>query len=119
MKRISAFAFASTLLLSTGFAHAQREETVVIEHGDTLLIERVEDTRALDLPTRGISMSQVESRYGAPLDRLDPRGGQKSQWPVINRWVYPDFTVYFERSHVIDVVARKASPTEIAPKPVQ
>ena len=114
MKRISAFALASTLLLSTGLAHAQRAQ-----EGDTLLIDRVEETRALDLPARGISMNQVESRYGAPLDRLDPRGGQKSQWPVINRWVYPDFTVYFEHSHVIDVVARKASPTEIAPKPVQ
>ena len=113
MYRTTAIAIATTLLLSTA-AHAQRAQD-----GDTLLIERVEETRALDLPARGISMSQVESRYGAPLERLDPRGGQKSQWPVINRWVYSDFTVYFERSHVIDVVARKASPLEIAPKPVQ
>ena len=48
---------------------------------------------------------------------MDPRGGQKRQWPTINRWVYPAFTVYFEKQRVIDVVARQASPDEVGPKP--
>ena len=48
---------------------------------------------------------------------MDPRGGQKSQWPTINRWVYPAFTVYFENTRVIDVVANKADASEIGPKP--
>ncbi len=43
-------------------------------------------------------MAQVEARFGAPSSRMDPRGGQKRQWPTINRWVYPQFTVYFERT---------------------
>ena len=50
-------------------------------------------------------------------EKLDPQGGQKRQWPTINRWVYPAFTVYFEKSKVIDVVANKASAEEIGPKP--
>ena len=70
-----------------------------------------------NLPARGMTMAQVEARYGAPSDRLDPRGGQKRDWPTINRWVYPAFTVYFERTRVIDVVVNKAGPAEIGPKP--
>lgn len=84
---------------------------------DTLLIERVQEENRTAMPTRGLSMAQVESRYGAPTERLDPRGGQKRQWPQINRWVYPAFTVYFEKNKVIDVVANKAGPEEIGPKP--
>ena len=84
--------------------------------GDTLLIERVQEKPA-NLPSRGMSMAQVEARYGAPADRLEPRGGQKQTWPTIHRWAYPAFTVYFERSKVIDVVVNKTGPDEIGPKP--
>ena len=84
---------------------------------DTLLIDRVQQQAATPMPTRGMSMSQVEARLGAPSQRLDPRGGQKRQWPTINRWVYPAFTVYFENSRVIDAVANQAAPTETGPKP--
>lgn len=84
---------------------------------DTLLVQRVNQENKAAVPTRGQSMSQVEKRFGAPTQRLDPRGGQKKQWPTINRWVYPGFTVYFEKSRVIDVVANKATAEEIGPKP--
>lgn len=84
---------------------------------ETLLIERVQEEQKLALPTRGQNMSQVEARFGAPSQRMDPRGGQKRQWPTINRWMYPAFTVYFEKSRVIDVVANQAGPQEIGPKP--
>ena len=84
---------------------------------ETLLIERVQDESAVALPTRGLSMAEVEARHGAPADRMDPRGGQKSQWPTIHRWVYPQFTVYFEQNRVIDAVLNKADPTEVGPKP--
>ncbi len=101
------------LLLASSVAIGQ--EARVVE-GDTLLIERVAEEPA-NLPTRGMNMAQVEARFGAPSERLDPRGGQKSQWPTINRWSYPGFTVYFERSKVIDVVMAKAGPDEVGPKP--
>ena len=84
---------------------------------ETLLIERVQEENKAALPTRGMSMAQVEARFGAPADRLDPRGGQKHQWPTINRWGYPGFTVYFEKDKVIDAVANKADETEVGPKP--
>lgn len=84
---------------------------------ETLLVERVQHEPTAALPARGLSMAQVQARYGAPTQRLDPRGGQKRQWPTINRWVYPGFTVYFERDKVIDAVANQAVATEIGPKP--
>ena len=84
---------------------------------DTLLIERVQEETQVEMPVRGQTMAQVEAKYGAPAEKLDPQGGQKRQWPTINRWVYPTFTVYFEKSRVVDVVANKASAEEIGPKP--
>lgn len=84
---------------------------------ETLLIERVQQQNPATVPARGQSMAQVEARFGAPAQRLDPRGGQKRQWPTINRWSYSAFTVYFENSRVIDVVSNQAVTTEIGPKP--
>lgn len=110
MNRLSRSILALAFLASPAIVVAQEVQ------GDVLLIERVQEEPA-NLPSRGMSMSQVESRFGAPRDRLDPRGGQKRQWPTINRWTYPAFTVYFERNKVIDVVMTKADPTEIGPKP--
>jgi len=83
----------------------------------TLLIERVQEENKAAMPTRGQTMAQVEAKYGAPSEKLDPRGGQKRQWPAINRWLYPNFTVYFEKTRVIDVVANKADEAEVGPKP--
>ena len=83
---------------------------------DVLLVDRAQASGTA-MPARGQTMQQVEARFGAPSNRLDPRGGQKRQWPTINRWVYPTFTVYFEKNRVIDAVANQASPTETGPKP--
>ena len=114
MNRLSRCILAIAIVAAPGIASAQ-DVTRQVE-GDVLLIERVQDEPG-NLPKRGMSMAQVEAKYGAPSDRLDPRGGQKRQWPTINRWTYPAFTVYFERSKVIDVVMTKADPNEIGPKP--
>ena len=85
---------------------------------DTLLIERVQEANPALLPDRGLSMAQVQARYGAPSAKLAPRGGQKADWPVIHRWTYPAFTVYFERDKVIDAVQNHASG-ELGPKPAR
>ena len=111
--RIAAVA-ATFALFAAGAAFAQ--DTRVTE-GDTLLIERVQQENKAAMPARGMSMQEVEARFGAPTDKLDPRGGQKRQWPTINRWTYPAFTVYFEKSRVIDAVANKADANEVGPKP--
>ena len=105
MSRLPVMLLATALLASAPAA------------ADTLLIDRTRQTANAAMPTRGMSMAEVEARFGVPSERLDPRGGQKRQWPTINRWVYPTFTVYFERTKVIDVVMTKADPNEIGPKP--
>ena len=84
---------------------------------ETLLVERVQQENHAAMPARGMSMAQVQARFGTPSDRLEPRGGQKHAWPTINRWTYPAFVVYFERDKVIDAVAIRASANETGPKP--
>ena len=85
-------------------------------HAETLLLQRVQQERGVPLPTRGMSMGQVEGRFGPPASKLEPAGGDAPLHPVIHRWVYDRFTVYFERDRVIDAVVNRASPTEIGPK---
>lgn len=105
MSRLPVMLLATALLASAPAA------------ADTLLIDRTRQTANAAMPTRGMSMAEVEARFGVPSERLDPRGGQKRQWPTINRWVYPTFTVYFERNKVIDAVANRATASEAGPKP--
>lgn len=57
-----------------------------------------------NLPTRGMSMGQVEHRFGAPAEKLPAAGGDTHRHPTINRWRYSGYTVYFERNHVIHSV---------------
>ena len=116
MNRLSRCTLLALLVAAPCASIAQDAQDTRVIEGDTLLIERVREEPG-NLPSRGMSMAQVEAKFGAPSDRLDPRGGQKRQWPTINRWTYPAFTVYFERSKVIDVVMTKADPNEIGPKP--
>jgi hypothetical protein len=54
----------------------------------------------VETPGRGLSMAQVERKFGAPTDRVAAVGQ-----PPIARWVYPSFVVYFERNLVIHAVA--------------
>ena len=116
MNRLSRCTLLALLVAAPCASIAQDAQDTRVVEGDTLLIERVREEPG-NLPSRGMSMAQVEAKFGAPSDRLDPRGGQKRQWPTIYRWTYPAFTVYFERSKVIDVVMTKADPNEIGPKP--
>ena len=104
--RAYALPFAALIALASGAASA-----------DTLLIERAQQQPATTVPARGQTTADVTARFGEPQQKLEPRGGQKKDWPVIHRWVYPAFTVYFEKNRVIDVVANKASAEEIGPKP--
>jgi len=56
-------------------------------------------TGAAEHPTRGMTMTRVESKFGAPSNRVAPVGQ-----PPITRWEYPGFVVYFENQHVIHTV---------------
>jgi len=50
-------------------------------------------------PTRGMTMDQVASKFGAPATKVPPVGK-----PPISRWEYPGYVVYFEGTHVIHSV---------------
>jgi len=76
----------------------------VAAKADSLLVNRVQQEKGMDLPSRGMSMTEVEKKYGAPQRKLSPRGGDSDKHPVINRWDYANFIVYFEKSHVIHAV---------------
>lgn len=92
-------AIALLALLATGPALA-----------DVLLIERTEQAQRLALPANGLTMNQVESRYGAPEEKLPPVAGYKPDHPAITRWRYPTYTVYFENQRVISAVLDSATP---------
>jgi hypothetical protein len=53
-------------------------------------------------PTRGMSMAAVAKQFGQPNSKVSAIGQ-----PPISRWVYNDFVVFFEHSHVIDAVIPK------------
>jgi hypothetical protein len=80
-----------------------------IARADTLLIDGLDaDAQTKEMrPRAGMSMTAVESTYGAPTQRHAPVGGAVAEQPPITRWDYPGFSVYFERETVIHAVARR------------
>jgi len=66
---------------------------------------------SITLPGRGMTMTQVEDRFGTPQQKLPEVGD-----PPIIRWIYPDFTVYFEYQYVIDAVSNVVGPPPTAPQ---
>jgi hypothetical protein len=68
-------------------------------------LEMVSPPASVSGPSRGLSMAQVERRFGEPSQRVAAVGD-----PPISRWVYPQFVVYFEGSYVIHAVTRQAAP---------
>jgi hypothetical protein len=107
---------ARNILLFCALTALSTSAAIASASADTLLIQRVQQSHAV-MPTHGMSMAQVKVQFGEPANTLDARGGQKKQWPTIQRWVYPAFTVYFEKNRVINTVLNQATPDEIGPKP--
>jgi len=54
------------------------------------------------VPRRFITMEQVEAQFGAPAEKM-PAVGE----PPITRWVYKDYTVYFEHQQVLHTVINR------------
>ena len=63
-------------------------------------------------PARGMTMSQVASKFGAPVTKVPAVGN-----PPISRWEYPGFVVYFERDHVIHSVVSESAAPAATPAP--
>ena len=64
--------------------------------------ETPEESFSVTLPGRGMTMEQVEARFGEPEQKNDAVG-----IPPISTWVYEKFTVYFEDHYVIHAVFHK------------
>lgn len=87
---MAAAALAAGLVCVAGTAAG---ETVAVDNGIAVKESDV------PTPTRGMTMDQVASKFGAPSDKT-PAVGK----PPISRWQYPGFIVYFEGEHVIHSV---------------
>lgn len=81
------------LVYSLGTIDSAMAETIVVD--DQV---QVRDS-AVQKPKRGITMTQVEAKFGAPVAKHDAVGQ-----PPITRWDYTGFSVFFEHDRVIDSV---------------
>lgn len=59
---------------------------------------------SIRLPGRGMTMEQVEAKFGPPREKLPDVGD-----PPITRWNYDGFSVYFEYQYVIDSVSDRVT----------
>ena len=60
------------------------------------------DTELKTMPQRGVTKSVVQAEFGQPAEQIDAVGS-----PPISRWIYSDFTVYFEDERVVTAVDNK------------
>ena len=82
---IGIFAFSPILFANNG-------SLAIAQQGDV----------SIAAPRNGIDKQHVESQFGAPLQKVAAVGE-----PPISKWVYQDFTVYFERDLVLHSVLHK------------
>ncbi len=85
---------AAALAAFAGVPRSGRAATTVADAGGI-------EVKPSDIatPSRGMSMSEVTNKFGAPVTKVPAVGN-----PPISRWEYPGFVVYFERDHVIHSV---------------
>ena len=90
--------FLATALLAVSVAGVQ---------ADVLLMDSINATpensaAGLQRPNRGASMNIVKGQFGEPQSMKAAVGE-----PPISRWIYPDYTVYFEHDLVLNVVVHR------------
>lgn len=96
-------------LLLGAAAHAETLDTSVAAKPTHARHHRARAEQQGNLPARGMSMAQVERRFGTPTEKLPAAGGDAPRHPTINRWRYAGYTVYFERNRVIHTVVDDAA----------
>ena len=96
-----------TALLGLALASPALAEVIVLPNGHT------EAAKLPQQPTRGMTMHQVRSRFGAPVKEL-PATPTAPNYPTITRWVYANYTVYFADKHVIHTVVHSAKTPQPA-----
>ncbi len=89
-----------------GLADSSRADMIATDNGIAVKQSDVA------IPSRGMTMDQVASKFGAPVTKV-PAVGK----PPISRWEYPGFVVYFEHEHVIHSVVATPPAAGDAPAP--
>ncbi len=84
----------SAIALLAAFGAAANAETVILEG--------ITPGSADGRPSRGMTQTGVESRYGSPVAVESPVGE-----PPITRWEYADFVVFFEHDKVIHAIVKR------------
>lgn len=92
---------------AVGFALVLLTAGAATSHADVLLLNAIDaapmnSESGLKRPRSGSSMSAVYEAFGEPASIKEAVGE-----PPITRWVYPGYTVYFERDRVISVVVHR------------
>ena len=93
-------------VLASGLAGIATADMVAVDNG---IAVKQSDVAT---PVRGMTMSQVASKFGEPVTKV-PAVGR----PPIARWEYPGFVVYFEHEHVIHSVVSDGAPAPAAAEP--
>ena len=91
-------------VLASGLAGIAAADMVAVDHGIAVKESDV------NTPSRGMTMSQVASKFGEPMTKVAAVGK-----PPISRWEYPGFVVYFEHDHVIHSVVSAGASQPAAP----
>ena len=84
---------SAVLAAGTSLAGLAQADIIAVDSGIA-----VRDSNGI-APARGMTMSQVTTKFGAPVSKVPAVGN-----PPIARWEYPSFIVYFEGDHVIHSV---------------
>ena len=102
----------AALLCGCAVAGGALADTVVVN--DQVQVRESQVER----PKRGLTMSEVEQHFGAPVTRHPTVGGGSPHTPPITRWDYSGFSVFFESDRVIhSVVTGEAAPPAPAAAP--
>src|SRR5690242_18337388 len=88
----------AALLCGCAVAGTALADTIVVN--DQVQVRQAQTA----VPKRGLTMSEVEKQFGAPVTRHPTVGGGAPRQPPITRWDYNGFSVIFERDRVVDSV---------------
>ena len=91
---------ALAILCGIAVTGAAVAETIVVD--DQVMVKQT----SVATPKRGLTMSQVEAKFGAPVEKHAAVSSPgTAHQPPITRWDYTGFSVFFEHDKVIDTVA--------------
>jgi len=76
-------------------------------YADVLIIDEVRQAERMELPKNGQNKADIESEYGAPLEKHAAVGD-----PPISNWKYDKFSVYFEYDLVLSTVLHPGAVIE-------